>query len=45
MLELTLLGSIALLLGLALWFTVDSDDDDSSGGILQPVPIPVRRSY
>jgi len=44
MLELTLLGSIALLLGLALWFTVDSDDD-SSGGILQPVPIPVRRSY
>jgi hypothetical protein len=44
MLELSLLGTIALLLGLALWFQADSDDDDSNGGLLQPVLIPVRHS-
>ena len=44
MLELSLVGTIAVLLGLALWFQADSDDDDSNGGLLQPVLIPVRHS-
>ena len=48
MLELSLLGSVFLLVGIALWMVTDSDDDDRSGGLRQPVlvPIPVRgRQY
>ena len=44
MLELSLLGTVFLLVGFALWLSADSDDDDSSGGLRQPVliPVPVR---
>ena len=44
MLELSLLGTVFLIVGLALWMVADSDDDDRSGGLRQPVlvPIPVR---
>ncbi|QNJ09220.1 putative conserved membrane protein [Synechococcus sp. Minos11] len=47
MLELSLLGSVFLLIGLALWMVADSDDDDRSGGLRQPVfvPVPVRSQY
>ena len=47
MLELPLLGTVFLILGLALWMGTDSDDDDRSGGLRQPVlvPIPVRQQY
>ena len=47
MLELSLLGTVFLILGLALWMGTDSDDDDRSGGLRQPVlvPIPVRQQY
>ena len=44
MVELSLLGTVFLLAGLLLWLSADSDDDDSSGGLHQPVlvPVPVR---
>ena len=42
MLELSLLGTVFLLVGIALWMVVDSDDDDRSGGLRQPVLVPVR---
>ena len=45
MLELTLLGTCFILIGIVLWFTANSDDDDNSdGGLMEPtlVPIPVR---
>ena len=44
MLELSLLGSVFLLVGIALWMVADSDDDDRSGGLREPalVPVPVR---
>ena len=31
-------------IGLAVWMLVDSDDDNSGGGLMEPtlVPIPVR---
>jgi hypothetical protein len=47
MLELSLLGTVFLIVGLALWMGADSDDDDRSGGLRQPVlvPIPVRQQY
>ena len=47
MLELSLLGTVFLIVGLALWMVADSDDDDRSGGLRQPVlvPIPVRQQY
>ena len=47
MLELSLLGSVFLLIGLALWMVADSDDDDRSGRLRQPVlvPVPVRSQY
>ena len=46
MLELSLLGTVFLILGLAPVDGADSDDDDRSGGLRQPVlvPIPVRSS-
>jgi hypothetical protein len=45
MFDPTLLGVIALVIGIALYLRPDSDDDDSGGGILQPVPIPIQRRY
>ena len=47
MLELSLLGTVFLLVGSALWIVANSDDDDRSGGLRQPVlvPIPVRSQY
>ena len=42
MLELSLLGTVFLLVGIALWMVADSDDDDRSGGLRQPVLVPVR---
>ena len=42
MLELTLLGTVFVLTGVLLWLVVDSDDDDRSGGLRQPVLVPVR---
>ena len=47
MLELSLLGTVFLLVGIALWMGADSDDDDRSGGLRQPVlvPVPVRSHY
>ena len=47
MLELSLLGTVFLLVGIALWMVADSDDDDRSGGLRQPalVPVPVRSQY
>ena len=47
MLELSLLGTVFLLVGIALWMVVDSDDDDRSGGLRQSVlvPVPVRSQY
>lgn len=33
-------------IGVAVWMLVDSDDDNSGGGLMEPtlVPIPVRHS-
>lgn len=45
MLDPTVLGAIALMIGIALYLRPDSDDDDSGGGILQPIPIRVQRRY
>lgn len=44
MTELLLLGSVLTLVGLVMWLTVDSDDDNGGGGLMQPalVPVPVR---
>ncbi len=45
MLELTLLGACFLLIGILLWASGFSDDDDNSdSGLMEPVlvPIPVR---
>ena len=42
MLELSLLGTVFLLVGIALWMVADSDDDDRSAGLSQPVLVPVR---
>ena len=42
MLELSLLGLLLLSIALVLNWGADSDDDDSSGGLLQPALVPVR---
>jgi hypothetical protein len=42
MAELLLLVGVIGLFGLVMWL-VDSDDDNSGGGLMQPVPVPVRR--
>jgi|TARA_B100001093_G_scaffold37730_1_gene32287 hypothetical protein len=45
MLELTLLGACLVFIGLILWASDYSDDDDNNdGGLMEPVlvPIPVR---
>ena len=44
MFDPTVLGAIALVIGIALYLRPDSDDD-SGGGILQPIPIRVQRRY
>lgn len=43
--ELLLSVGIFAFLGVLLWLVVDSDDDNSGGGLMEPalMPIPVRR--
>jgi hypothetical protein len=45
MIEPALFGVIALAIGILLYLRPNSDDDDSGGGILQPIPVAVRRRY
>lgn len=45
MFDPTILGALALAIGIALYLRPDSDDDDSGGGILQPIPIRIQRRY
>ena len=42
MTELMLLVGVLGLLGLVMWLSVDSDDDNGGGGLMEPVLIPVR---
>jgi hypothetical protein len=42
MAEVLLCIGVLGMLGLAFWLTVDSDDDNGGGGMLQPVLVPVR---
>jgi hypothetical protein len=42
MTELFLLVGVLGLFGLAMWLSVDSDDDNGGGGLMEPVLIPVR---
>jgi hypothetical protein len=42
MTELLLLAGVIGLFGLVMWLTVDSDDDNGGGGLMEPVLIPVR---
>ena len=42
MAELILFTGVLALFGLALWLTIDSDDDNGGGGLMQPVLVPVR---
>lgn len=43
--ELLLSAGVVAILGVLLWLVMDSDDDNSGGGLMEPalVPIPVRR--
>ncbi len=45
MTELLLSVGVLFLLGVLVWLGLDSDDDNSGGGLMEPalVPIPVRR--
>ena len=45
MVELLAAGTLLIALGVAFWLLVDSDDDNSGGGLMEPalVPIPVRQ--
>jgi hypothetical protein len=45
MVELLTAGILLIALGVAFWLLVDSDDDNSGGGLMEPalVPIPVRQ--
>ncbi len=42
MTELFLLVAVFGLLGLVVWLSVDSDDDNGGGGLMQPALVPVR---
>jgi len=42
MTELVLLVTVMGLVGLVMWLSVDSDDDNGGGGLMQPVLVPVR---
>jgi hypothetical protein len=42
MTELLLLVGVLGLFGLVMWLSVDSDDDNGGGGLMEPVLIPVR---
>jgi len=42
MAELLLLSGVIALFSLAFWLTTDSDDDNGSGGLMQPALFPVR---
>ncbi len=45
MFDPTILGALALVIGIALYLRPDSYEHDSGGGILQPIPIRVQRRY
>lgn len=40
--ELLFLAGLVGLLGLMLWLSLDSDDHNGGGGLMQPVLVPVR---
>lgn len=42
MTEFLLMTGVLALIGLVLWMTMDSDDDNGGGGLMQPALIPVR---
>lgn len=42
MAELIVFSGVIALFGLAFWLSTDSDDDNGSGGMMQPVLVPVR---
>jgi hypothetical protein len=42
MAEFLLFSGVMVLFALAFWLTADSDDDNSGGGLMQPVLVPVR---
>ncbi|MEB3330956.1 MAG: hypothetical protein VKI83_00475 [Synechococcaceae cyanobacterium] len=42
MLDLILLVTAFGLVGLMLWLSFDSDDDNGGGGLMQPALVPVR---
>lgn len=42
MAEALAFAAVLTLVGLALWLTADSDDDNGGGGLMQPVLVPVR---
>ena len=42
MAEILLFAGVLSLFGLAYWLTIDSDDDNGGGGLMQPVLVPVR---
>jgi len=42
MAELILFTGVLALFGLPFWLTIDSDDDNGGGGLMQPVLVPVR---
>lgn len=42
MAELLLFIGVLTAFGLAYWLTTDSDDDNSGGGLMQPVLVPAR---
>lgn len=42
MTELALLATVVGLVALVTWLSVDSDDDNGGGGLMQPALVPVR---
>jgi hypothetical protein len=42
MAELMLAAGVLALFGLAYWLSIDSDDDNRGGGLMQPVLVPVK---
>jgi hypothetical protein len=42
MAEILLFAGVVSLFGLAYWLSIDSDDDNGGGGLMQPVLVPVR---
>lgn len=40
--ELLLSAAILALLGMLVWLGLDSDDDNSDGGLMEPALVPIR---